>query len=260
VSRHHGRRFITGVRRHTHRTHLLGGRGRGRHTVTVVTEVPEHLLRRSKERRAALGLGDDDAEGAATAAATVTTSAAAAASPAVVESAAVETAGAGGGVAVVDEAEAATVAPLPPIPRRPKTPFWMVALLAILPIYAFIYYGAFGARHAAAANDPVAAGNAIFHTAGCSGCHGANGEGAIGPALAGVKKTFPALTDQISWVHTGSAPFAGKVYGNSGRVATGGMPGFASTLSDAQIADVVCYERVNFGGGALAADCPATAG
>jgi mono/diheme cytochrome c family protein len=136
----------------------------------------------------------------------------------------------------------------------------MVAMLAILPIYAFIYYGAFGARHAAAANDPVAAGNAIFHTAGCSGCHGGNGEGAVGPALAGVKKTFPALIDQINWVHTGSAPFAGKVYGNSGRVATGGMPGFANSLSDAQIADVVCYERVNFGGGTTAADCPATAG
>ncbi len=161
---------------------------------------------------------------------------------------------------MTDETEVAADAPVPSVSRRPKTPFWMVAMLAILPIYAFIYYGAFGARHAAAANDPVAAGNAIFHTAGCSGCHGGNGEGAVGPALAGAKKTFPALIDQINWVHTGSAPFAGKVYGNSGRVATGGMPGFANSLSDAQIADVVCYERVNFGGGTTVADCPATAG
>jgi mono/diheme cytochrome c family protein len=226
-----------------------------------VTEVPEHLLRRSKERRAALGLGGDDTEGAATAAATATTSATPAASPAVVESPAVETAGAGGGgVAVLDEAESAAQAPIPAIPRRPKTPFWMVGLLVVLPIYAFIYYGAFGARHAAAANDPVAAGNAIFHSAGCSGCHGANGEGGVGPAMANVKKTFPVLADQINWVHTGSGPFTGKTYGNSGRVATGGMPAFAGQLTDAQIADVVCYERVNFGGGTQAADCPATAG
>jgi mono/diheme cytochrome c family protein len=225
-----------------------------------VTEVPEHLLRRSKERRAALGLGDDDAGAAATAAATATTSTAAAASPAVVESPAVEPAGAAGGVAVVDEAAAPPEPLAPVIHRRPKTPFWMVAVLAVLPIYAFIYYGAFGARHASAANDPVAVGNTIFHTAGCSGCHGANGEGAVGPALAGVKKTFPALVDQINWVHTGSAPFAGKVYGNSGRIATGGMPAFASQLTDAQIADVVCYERVNFGGGTVPTDCPATAG
>lgn len=224
-----------------------------------MTEVPEHLLRRSRERRAALGLGGDEGdEATATATATTSASTAAAASPALAEPAGLEAATGAGGVTVVEEPQA-PAAP-PPIPRRPKTPFWMVSVLAILPIYAFIYYGAFGARHAAAANDPVAVGNAIFHSAGCSGCHGNNGEGAVGPALASVKKTFPNVADHLSWVHTGSAPFAGKSYGNSGRIATGGMPGFASSLSDAQIADVVCYERVGFGGGSASADCPATAG
>ena len=61
--------------------------------------------------------------------------------------------------------------------------------------------------------------------------------------------TFPDIADQVSWVKTGSAPFAGKKYGDPNRPggqhgpATGGMPAFGTTLSNAQIAAVVAYER-----------------
>ena len=63
-------------------------------------------------------------------------------------------------------------------------------------------------------------------------------------------KTFPNEADHITWVHTGGAPFIGKGYGDPDR--DGGqhtvspnnvMPAFAGTLSDAQIAAVVKYER-----------------
>jgi mono/diheme cytochrome c family protein len=61
----------------------------------------------------------------------------------------------------------------------------------------------------------------------CSGCHGLSGEGANGgPTLVGVTDRAAALR-QV-W--------------NGG----GGMPAFAGTLSDQEIADVVAYvtERV----------------
>ena len=235
-----------------------------------MTEVPEHLLRRSRERRAALGLGGEGSEGGeggaggeggsavtpatpaaqstSTAPAMAETSAAsrAASAAAADADAGMEPAGAGGGLAVLEEA------PLPvPVPTRPRTPFWIMPVLVALPIYAFIYFGAFGARHAVVLNDPVARGNIVFHTAGCSGCHGANGEGGVGPKLAGgeAAKTFPNVADQISWVNTGSGPFAGKKYGDPNRVggqhgpATGGMPAFGSSLTTQQISDVVAYER-----------------
>jgi hypothetical protein len=72
----------------------------------------------------------------------------------------------------------------------------------------------------------------------------------VGPALTGgqAKLTFPNQADHESWVKTGSAPFAGKKYGDPNRPggqhgpATGGMPSFSS-LSDAEIKAVVTYER-----------------
>ena len=224
-----------------------------------MTEVPEHLLRRSRERRAALGLGDDTAGGgSATPAATPAAGAAgdeppapalaAAGAGASVETGSVELepGAAGGAVAVLEEAP-------PPAPRltRTRTPFWIMPVLIGLPIYAFIYFGAFGSRHAVVLNDPVARGNIVFHSAGCSGCHGVNGEGGVGPKLAGGQAalTFPKVADQISWVTTGSGPFTGKKYGDPNRAggqhgpATGGMPAFGGSLTAQQISDVVAYER-----------------
>jgi mono/diheme cytochrome c family protein len=132
---------------------------------------------------------------------------------------------------------------------------WAMPVLAILPFWAIAYGGAFGER-STGVETPIQAGGALFAT-NCATCHGASGQGGVGPALAAVEKTFPDLKDHVSWVETGSKPFAGQTYGQGTRVATGGMPAFKDTLSATQIADIVCYERVTFGGGTEAKDCPA---
>jgi len=88
----------------------------------------------------------------------------------------------------------------------------------------------------------------------CSSCHGAGGEGGSGPALAGeVLSTFAMCTDHIEWVALGTTGFqsAGRAtYGDTAKaVGSGGqMPSFQDTLSADEIATVVFYERVVFGG------------
>jgi hypothetical protein len=87
----------------------------------------------------------------------------------------------------------------------------------------------------------------------CATCHGAGGQGGGAfPALSGVLTTFGACTDQIEWVSLGSAGFRGEgrtTYGDTGKPVTQGMPGFASSLTPEQLAAVVAFERVRFGGG-----------
>lgn len=209
-----------------------------------MTEVPEHLLRRSKERRAALGLGNGDAGGAPSEAATpapaaaATTSEPAAATPAEVAPAAAP--------APVEDV-APYVEPLPP--RR--IPMWVYPVLAVLPFWAFVYFGAFGSRVSEEPADPMVLGERVYQEFGCAGCHGADGGGGVGPALAGGEsvKTFPDEADHAEWVRTGSAPFKGQPYGDPNReggqriAETGGMPGFAGTLSEEEIDAVVLYER-----------------
>jgi mono/diheme cytochrome c family protein len=120
-------------------------------------------------------------------------------------------------------------------------------------------------------SDFLALGESIYNGSAvtgvnCSGCHGAGGQGGGSfPALTGVLTTFGACADQIEWVSLGSAGFlaAGRdTYGDTGKPVTQGMPGFASTLTPEQLAAVVSFERVRFGGGEEAevgADCGITA-
>lgn len=219
-----------------------------------MTQVPEYLLERSRARRAALGLGGGTpapsapagegggagpapapaATGTATAVADAPAPAAAAATPAV---------------------PAAPPAPLPDyvVDPGPKSgiPFWMMPILLILPLWGIAYMGAFGNK-ATAQLTPAQIGAQVF-TSNCAACHGARGEGGVGPKLAGgeAKLTFPNVQDQIDWVHTGSGPHKGQPYGDPNRpggqhiAASGGMPAFAGVLTDTQIADVVAYERDN---------------
>jgi mono/diheme cytochrome c family protein len=150
-------------------------------------------------------------------------------------------------------------APPPPPPHialekeanRNRIPVWVIPVFAVLPVWAWLYLGSFGNRAKAEVVDPIVLGQQVYNSAGCSSCHGANGEGGVGPALqnGGAAKTFPNIDDQISWVKTGSGPFAGKFYGDPNREggqhgpAKGIMPAFGGQLSDAQIAAVVQYER-----------------
>lgn len=106
--------------------------------------------------------------------------------------------------------------------------------------------------------DFIAMGGTIYDGSAvtgvnCAGCHGGNGQG-IGtfPALTGVLNTFGSCQDQIEWVSLGSTGFqaAGETtYGDIGTSIAGGMPGFASNLTEEQLAAVVAFERVRFGGG-----------
>lgn len=97
---------------------------------------------------------------------------------------------------------------------------------------------------------PAVSGKAVY-AANCASCHGARGEGGVGPKLAGgeAKLTFPNEADHVNWVKTGSVAMKGKRYGDPNRPggqrgpATGAMPGFGAQLSDEEIAAVVAYER-----------------
>ena len=75
-------------------------------------------------------------------------------------------------------------------------------------------------------------GATIFREAGCARCHGADGQGAIGPALANVvAKKYPDIEDQIAVVTGGK----------------GTMPAFGGKLSKQQIREVVEYTRTELG-------------
>jgi cbb3-type cytochrome c oxidase subunit III len=78
------------------------------------------------------------------------------------------------------------------------------------------------------AMTPAEQGAEIFAVR-CSGCHGADGKGGYGPALAGAEllEHFPDAADQIAFVTEG----------------TGTMPGFGTQLEPDQIAAVVAYTR-----------------
>jgi mono/diheme cytochrome c family protein len=199
-----------------------------------MSEVPEHLLQRSRERRIALGLatadgGDAPAPAAPPAGGVPAAPAAAAPAP------------------VAAAAPAAPIAPEPPPPPRPRpgparVPTWVIPALAALPLWGFLYLGIFGER--GAEGEPVVSGSAVY-SQNCASCHGAGGEGGVGPPLEGglSNETFPDREAHVQWVKQGSQPVAGQPYGATGKIATGGMPGFEGSLSEEEIQAVVDYER-----------------
>lgn len=88
----------------------------------------------------------------------------------------------------------------------------------------------------------------------CSSCHGAQGQGGVALPMTGVITTFGACSDHIEWVNLGTTGFqnAGRgTYGDTDKPVGGGgvMPGFGGALSEEQLAAVVAFERVRFGGG-----------
>jgi mono/diheme cytochrome c family protein len=77
-------------------------------------------------------------------------------------------------------------------------------------------------------STPQTPGAAVY-ASDCASCHGADGEGGVGPQLAdgAVVKQFPSVDEQIAFVREGS----------------GSMPAFGGQLSPAQIRQVVEYTR-----------------
>jgi mono/diheme cytochrome c family protein len=218
-----------------------------------VTEIPEHLLKRSRERRGALD-GGSNAAGSPSAPAKVESSA-----PAVTSSAPVGRA-----------AAQSPATPPPPKPdsfvvaaakRRKRIPFWAMAALSLMPVWALMYARAVTEQPEEAAG-PLGMGAEVY--GGCAGCHGAAGGGGAGYAFAGgeVLKTFPHIEDQIRYVYHGTQGYnlAGvEIYGNPDREggphvagALGVMPQQGATAGGAltyyEILAVVCHERYALGG------------
>jgi mono/diheme cytochrome c family protein len=207
-----------------------------------VAEVPEHLLQRSAQRRAQLAGGGGE-ESAATPAVTSGESAAPAATSAAAAAPAKVTPTEPAFTEPVNKAAFERVVAV----KRRRIPAWAMGVLALLPLWGVLYIGAFGPR---AVEEAAPDGSAIFGN-NCASCHGANGQGGVGPKLAGGEAalTFPLVDDHISWVNTGSAPFKGKGYGDPARpggqhvAASGGMPAFQGRLTPEEIQAVVEYER-----------------
>lgn len=215
-----------------------------------MTEIPEHLLKRSKAAKAKAD-GEPAPADAPAAAATPATTGGAVAKPAPAKAA----------------APAVPVGPPPPKPDIPvvaaararrKVPFWAMMTLSILPLWVFMYARGLTPKEPKV-EGPLGTGAEVY-TANCSSCHGPAGGGGVGYAFTGgeVLKTFPHIEDQLRWVDQGTQAYqtAGiAVYGNPEREgvvhntgAKGVMPGFASGLTQAEILAVVCHERYTLGG------------
>ena len=218
-----------------------------------MTEIPEHLLKRSKAARA-------QAEGGTPAAESVPAAPAAGAATTAASTPAVPT----------PAAPPAPVGPPPPKPdiavvaaakARKKVPFWAFATLSTLPLWAFMYVRALTPT-TERIPGPLGDGALVF--SGCSSCHGSKGEGGVGYAFSqkDVLKTFPHIEDQLRWVYAGSDAYANagvQIYGDPKRPggphitkAKGTMPQqgekYGGPLTDAEILAVVCHERFTLGG------------
>ena len=96
--------------------------------------------------------------------------------------------------------------------------------------------------------------------AACASCHGDNGGGAgTFPGFGGgeLLRTFPegSCQEQVDWVALGTAGWPEPTYGATAKPVGGSgvlMPAFGGILTDEQLRAVVLYERVQFGGQALA--------
>ena len=143
-----------------------------------MTEIPEHLLKRSRERRSALGLGGEagSAEAAPAAASPATTASAAPATTA----SAVPAGRSAAPAPVAKPAAKPDSFVVQAYKRRRKIPVWAMLALSLLPLWAFMYARAVTTQVAEAAG-PLGVGTEIYGSAGCAGCHGSDGGG--GPRL-----------------------------------------------------------------------------
>jgi mono/diheme cytochrome c family protein len=167
-----------------------------------VTEIPEHLLKRSRDRKS----GDSASSGESAGASGENV-------PAVQKAAA---------PAKAVKNEPSVVVAKPDTPRvaaaksRKKIPFWAMATLSLLPLWAFLYAYAVKPQ-AEVVEGPLAIGSEVY--GGCAGCHGAAGQGGAGRILhqGEVLKTFPHIEDMLNFVYTGSQAYVSagiKQYGD----------------------------------------------
>ncbi len=164
--------------------------------------------------------------------------------------------------------------------RRSGYPTWLAAAFVLIPLLAVAYIlvspngpacgtagqlrieestglavNCDGSAYGSSEVNYLSLGAGIY--AQCAACHGSNGEGGVGPAFAGgaVLTTFPEgqCSSHIEWVALGTNGFPDPTYGATNKPVGGGgvMPAFGAGLSEEELASVVLYERVTFGGESL---------
>lgn len=135
-------------------------------------------------------------------------------------------------------------------------PFWIIPILLTLPVWGAMYVGTLE-RVPQGLTGLLGEGEELYVETGCSGCHGAEGGGGIGPALSDgeVHTTFTSIEDQIVWIAQGSAVVGtGNLYSSADsprpRAVAGQMPGFgagnSTQLDMEQLLAVTLYERAEF--------------
>jgi mono/diheme cytochrome c family protein len=179
-----------------------------------------------------------------------------------------------------------------PVPARPPlVPRWLAASFVLLPAVALFYALFFpngadcgvgaqlaidavtgeaencdGSPYGVEVVDYFSQGEEIYAVR-CAACHGADGAGSGNfPALSGgaVVETFPGCPDHIGWVELGTLGWPDTTYGATAKPVGGSgaqMPAFGDTLTPEELASVVLFERVAFGGLAVPdveADCGLT--
>jgi hypothetical protein len=216
-----------------------------------VTEIPEHLLKRS---RAAKGTPEPSGDAAGSA----VESAAPASAPASTGPAAIAAAAA----AIPRDPEPAAEPDLPhyivAANKRRKLPLWSFLLVAALPLWAISFAGTMQQPEV---EDPLFEEAALVYeqTGGCSGCHGAAGGGGVGYKFTDgdIVGTFPQPIDQMAHVARGSTAINGEPYGDpdraggarvSGARNQGAMPAMLGVLSMAELELVIFHERAVLGG------------
>ncbi len=213
-----------------------------------MTEIPEHLLKRSKAAKSSK-TGEpqpaDDAPAESGAAAPVAATSAAPSVPAA-------------SLPNLDPE------PEPPAPEphfvtaakaRKKIPVWALPLVAGIPLWAYSFAGTMQQPEV---EDPLFVEGEIFYSeAGCAGCHGAGGGGGVGYAFSNgsVLETFPEPIDQIVHVARGSAAISGEGYGaerTDGRRIAGdsgaNMPAQVGQIPLVELEMIVFHERAVLSG------------
>lgn len=157
-----------------------------------MTEIPDHLLERTRSRRQALGLPVSDG-----------------ASGAVASAGAPAAGGGGGGGAAPATLPKGPVAPsgpttlaasvpkaLPPFllaaQRRQRIPMWALPVVLILPLWAFLYAGTLEPAPSRTLTLAQAGAGLYNGSAGCAACHGAGGGGGVGPKLSEARSSAPS--------------------------------------------------------------------
>lgn len=213
-----------------------------------MTEIPEHLLNRSKARKGETAGGASADASAGSTPATTSPSTPVASKK---------------GVAPVTKKVEPDPAYVAAAKMRRKIPFWAMTGLAMLPVWTFLYLIALKPAEKVVAG-PLAIGTEVY--GGCAGCHGANGAGGAGQVLyqGSVLKTFPHIEDMLNFVYTGSQKFVAAelaVYGDPNREGGAHKPlGYNGNampmqgekagggLTEAEILGVVCHIRYDLSG------------